>query len=468
MSFTEPSDALASLPPADHVIAEVKALVGDPLAKGLFVEVLRAVNLVAPDGKIWTGPKVNESVDRLVRNGVLGSDGAIAAAWRLPLMLRVIARPDGVAAVLAVRAAAPRSWREHERYYNYRAVPPHKDLELARSIRLSVLANDAAEVERLIGIAEQALASDAIDEALVPLLLRGCPADVGFLDSLMPALRDRVASAHVELLIDQGRVDDGVDAMIDTLRTRDWDWTAAPLLDRAIMRLDLLGERPDAARIRIGRVRTSDPVAALACEAALEFLTGSAADSLPQFRQALKQHRKVAGRRKVALPREFALYHLLALFAAGDVNLHNEVAGLLDAIRMTKPTIGLAFGGLLELASGRDDLAKEWTARAGGLALADRRAEGPLETAAITLAIAVANAARLASREAEDRRSIDRWGEQAPLAGRIVAQAHVRVSPNPDMWRRSLEALGPGYARQFLDIVPVRPAWDRALDKLDL
>lgn len=466
MSFTEPSDVLASLPPADRVIAEVKALVGDPLAKGLFVDVVRAVNVVSPDGKVWTGPKVNESVDRLVRNGVLGSDGTIAAAWRMPLMLRVIARPDGVAAVLAVRVAAPKSWREHERFYHYRAVAPHQDVELARSIRLNVLANNAAEVERLIGIAEQAVASDGMDQPLVPLLLRGCPADVGFLDSLRPALRDRVASAHVELLIDHGRVDDGVDAMIDTLRTRDWDWTAAPLLDRAMMRLDLLGERPDAARIRIARVRTSDPVAALACEAALEFLTGSAADSLPLFREALKQHRKVVGRRKVALPREFALYHLLALFAAGDVNLHNEVSGLLDAIRMTRPTIGLAFGGLLELVSGRDDLAKVWAARAGGLALADRGAEDPLETVAITLAIAVANVARLALREAEDRRSIERWGEQAPLAARIVAQAHVRVSQSPDWWQRSLEALGPGYARQFLDIVPIRPAWDRALDKL--
>src|SRR5207244_619332 len=138
-----------------------------------------------------------------------------------------------------------------------------------------------------------------------------------------------------------------VEAMIETLRQRDWDWAAAPRLDRALMRLDLIAERPDAARVRIGRVRERDPVAALAAEASLEFLTGSAAASLPKFREALKQHRKAAGRRKVALPQEFGLYHLLALVAAGEANLHAEIAALLDTT--PRPSLAPAFFGLTEL-----------------------------------------------------------------------------------------------------------------------
>ena len=317
MLFPEPSDLLSTLPPADRVIAELKALLGPPVAKAAFPEIVRAVSTATPDGKVWSIAKVNESVERLKQKRVLGADGAIAPDWCDRLTLRVIGRPDGAALVKAVHAAAPKSWREQDAYMHWRAGPLNTDVDLARSVRLMALANDAAEVERLIGIAERAVAGEGGDLPIGSLLLGGCPVDLGFIDGLSPALRDRVVSAHVELLIRCGLLDGRVDAVIETVRKRDWDWAAAPRLDCALMRLDLQAERPDAARARIGRVRSSDPVAALACEAALEFLTGSA-DSLPRFREALKQHRKAVGRRKVALPQEFGVYHLLALLAAGD------------------------------------------------------------------------------------------------------------------------------------------------------
>ena len=187
----------------------------------------------------------------------------------------------------AVHAAAPKSWREQNAYMHWQAGPLHTDVDLARPVLLMALANDPAEVERLIRVAKRAVAEEGSDLPIGPLLLRGRPVGLGFIDGLSPALRDRVVSAHVELLIRCGLLDGRVDAVIETVRKREWDWAAAPRLDRALMRLDLLGERPDAARVRIGRVRSSDPVAALACEAALELLTGPA-DSLPRFREALK------------------------------------------------------------------------------------------------------------------------------------------------------------------------------------
>jgi hypothetical protein len=254
MLFPEPPDVLSSLPPADRVIAELKALIGQqPLAKGVFFEIVRGVNATAPDGKAWSTPKVNDSVERLVKMRVLGADGAIAPGWCEPLTLRVVGRPDGRALAAAVRAAAPKSWLEKGYYASWEAAAPADDVDLTRSVRLMVLANDSAEVERLIGIAEHAAAKDDGDLAIGPLLLRGCPADLGFIDSLSPALRDRVASAHVELLIAEGLIDGRVEAMIETLRTREWDWATAPRLDRALMRLDLMAERPEAARVRLSR-----------------------------------------------------------------------------------------------------------------------------------------------------------------------------------------------------------------------
>jgi superfamily II DNA or RNA helicase len=467
MLFPEPPDILSSLSPADRAIAELKALVGQqPLAKGVFFEIVRGVNAIAPDGKAWSMPKVNDSVERLVKMRVLGFDRAIAPAWCDPLTLRVIGRPGGAQLAAAVRAAAPKSWLEKGFYASWGAAAPADDVDLARSVRLMALANDAAEVKRLIDIAERAAAKNDVELAIGPLLLRSCPADLGFIDSLSPALRDRVASAHVELLIGYGLLDGRVDALIETLRQRDWDWAAAPRLDLAMMRLDLLAERPEAARARIGRVRVSDPVAALACEAALDFLTGSAADSLPRFREALKQHRKALGQRKGALPHEFGIYHLLALIATGDVNLHGEISTLLDTIADRRPAIASAFFGLIELVSGRDDLAKRRVDRLVGPSPSSRAPEAPLETAVVALALAVVDGAKVASREVEDRRAVECWGGQARMAARIVSLVHARVSSNPQPWRATLETYGPGYDRQFLDIVPSRPKWDRALDKL--
>jgi superfamily II DNA or RNA helicase len=467
MLFPEPPDVLSSLPPADRVIAELKALVGQqPLAKGVFFEIVRGVKATAPDGKAWSTPKVNDSVERLVKKRVLGADGAIAPGWCEPLTLRVVGRPDGRALAAAVRAAAPKSWREKQSYQSWHTADPSGDVDLARAVRLMALANDAAEVERLIGIAERAPMKDDDDVAVGSLLLRGCPADIGFIDALKPALRDRVVSAHVELLIAEGLIDGHVEAMIEALRTRDWDWAAAPRLDRALMRLDLMAERPEAARVRVGRVRARDPVAALAAEAALEFLTGSTIASLPTFREALKQYRKAAGRRKVALPQEFGLYHLLALFATGDANLHAEIAALLDIVAIPGSVIGSAFLGLFELVSGRDNVAKQWVNRLAGPSRSSDEPEAPMETAVATLALTVVDGAKLASREAKDRRAIERWGGQARLAARIVALAHAHVSSNPPPWRETLASYGPGYDRQFLDIVPIRPTWERALDKL--
>ena len=467
MLFPEPSDVVSNLSPSDRVIAELKALVGSgPLNKGEFFEIVRGVNAVAPDGKMWSTPKVNDSVERLVQKRVLGADRAIAPAWSEPLTLRVVGRPGGAALAAAVCAAAPKSWREKYGFQSWRTETLVDDVNLARSVRLMALANNAAEVERLIGIAEHGAARDVGDLAIGPLLLRDCPADLGFIDSLAPALRDRVASAHVELLIGYGLLDGRVETMIETLRQRDWDWAAAPRLDRAMMRLDLIAERPEAARARIGRVRVSDPVAALACEAALEFLTGSAADSLPRFREAQKQHRKALGLRKVVLPQEFAVYHVLALIAAGDVNLHGEISTLLNIVEFLKPAIAWAFWGLLELVSGRDAAAKGWVDRLAGRYQPSRALEAPLETAVATLALAVVDGAKVTSREAEDRRAIERWGGQARLAGRIVSLVHARVSSKAQPWQDRLDAYGPGYDRQFLEIVPIRPAWDRALDKL--
>ena len=84
MLFSQNDQALADLSPTDLVIAELKALVGDSLTKGAFVDFVRTVAMSAPDGRAWTAPKVKESLDRLIRKRVLDSQATITPACQNP------------------------------------------------------------------------------------------------------------------------------------------------------------------------------------------------------------------------------------------------------------------------------------------------------------------------------------------------------------------------------------------------
>lgn len=451
--------------PTDLAIAELKALVGEPMTRSNFFSVVRAVRSTAPDGKAWSLSKVDDSIRMLGRRRVLVDDGTIASGWRDPLTLRVLRRSGAPAVVAAVRGAMPKGWYDQAGYARW-VTSPYSDTEMARSVRLAALANDSGTVDRLMAVAGPSDQRHGGGFGTAPLLLSHCPRDIGFIDGLSPALADRVAAAHVEMAIDHGAFAGPADALIDTLLGRDREWATAPLLDRALMRLDILGERPEAARVRIGRVRAFDPVAALAAEATLEFLTGSAVDSLRQFRAALGQHRKAIGRNKAALPREFAVFHVLALIAASDPTLRNQIATLRDIIGQTRSKVATAVSGLMELDSAREDLAKKWADHLVGLSGQSRAQEAPLDTAVAAMALAVIDAPKAGAREDQDWRAIQRWGTYARLAARITAQSHAAVLANPGIWRGVLDTLGSGYAREFMKIVPIRPAWDRALDKV--
>jgi superfamily II DNA or RNA helicase len=474
-----PSDALDRLSLAEVGVAELKALVGEGMSKGEFFEVVRASGVPAPDLKAWSTQKLNDVIQRLTARRILANGGEISADWRGPLTLQVALRPDSGDLARRVRAAAPKSWREEPRLYYYRARWPYFDDDLARAARLMVLAGDEARVETLIGLAETEAIEDGYAQSMAATLLRHTPLDPVFLSALTPALRDRVTSAAVEGFLTKGWLDDEVEAVIEAAGAPDIDWAAAPRLDQSMMRLDLLTERPEAARARIVRLRALPPgsgsqvfrpgIAALAGEAALTFLLGSAREALPLFREALKQHRKVVGKRKVVLPAEFAIFHILALLAAGEASLHAEIGRLVEGLTGIAPHLQSALAWLLALAEGRDQDAKAGAERLTTVENALHASRDPFGVAVTTLALAVVDGANAGRRAAFDAKSAETWGERAALASRILAEAHARFPDEsherPD-WAAKLKGLGEGYPRRFLDIVPIRPPWERTLDKL--
>ena len=75
------------------------------------------------------------------------------APWRERLAVRVARRPDGAAMARAVRAAAPKSWREggHYQYYSGRQQWPYLDPDLDRAAHLMALAG-ARDEEVLLAL----------------------------------------------------------------------------------------------------------------------------------------------------------------------------------------------------------------------------------------------------------------------------------------------------------------------------
>lgn len=461
-------DALKNLSERDRAFAELRAVAGGRLSRQALIGMAR-VAFPGLGAGAWAPAGVADGVQGLVARGILRQAGEVAQEWREPLTLSLLARRDSREILRTIRAAAPRSPREDGRYYW--AGDLASDEDLARAVRLAALANDETEVERLIARAmstEANLSEPAVSE----LLLRGCPAQPVFLWGLSPGLRDRVAAAHVERLLDGAEGDwaDGLQALIQGPGEDGWDWALAPRLDRAMLRLDILAERPVQAQQRLPRLRALDPVVAMSAEAALLFLGGDTAGSLAGFREALKLHRRRMGRRKVRLPRELGLYHLMALFAASDPALHPEISAQLEVLADAQPGLAEILRAWMEVLAGRDDLARRrlQTQLASRMPLwdFDRAREAPLSRALVTLGIGVVDLAFAAERQAGDRDAFERWRRHAPLAARIIARTQARAASDPERWRGGLEALGEGYPRDFLQILPIRPAWERALDKL--
>ncbi|MGB8841598.1 MAG: SNF2-related protein, partial [Aliidongia sp.] len=457
-----PADILAALPPLDRRVAELKALLTQPQPRGAFLELAASLPFPSPDGRPWNVTRLQDSLNRLRDQKILDRQMAIEAAWIGPLTLDLVARPDGLALIHALRQRLPKSHRETKIYHWDAPRQLLDDVNFSQSIRLAVLLNDEAEVERLAVIVEWDDAEQGSDRHAMPVLLAACPADPSFLATLRPKLRDRVAAARIDLLVDFGNLTPSVAALIAAARQEQWG-EALPRFDRAMLRLDIMAERFDAAQSRIKRVRSSDPVAAATAEASLAFLAGRNAEALEQFRAALKQHRKLVGKRKVALPHEGGLFHVLALFASAEAALQPEIETMLTAIEAGNgPAIPAlpVLAALLDFVAGRDGKAK---AERHGSATA----LNPLAGAAITLAFGLIDGGLAERHGADNTAAVQRWGSELLLPMRILAEVHARFSDDTIAWTNRLIRLGPGLGRRFLDIVPIRDPWERSLDRLE-
>ena len=456
------TEILARLQPFERRVAELKALVIGPQNKTAFFELIRRLKLPSPDGRVWNAAALQETLERLRRQRVLDVDFSVSREWRDMIVLALRAQPEGLAQIRAALDALPKSAREKRRSAWDYLPPLRSDVDFGRSLYLSVLLDDAAAVQALLAaVAQDQRNAEADDQAALAAIFAHCPADPGFLAGLQPALRDRVAAAHVTALLDHGALDETVSALIAAAHERGWG-PGLPHLDRALLRLDILAERFDAAALRIERLRPEDPLAATMAEASAAFLAGRDQAAVELFRSALKLHRKQIHKRKTSLPDEAGLFHILALFAGGGATALDEIEALLDALEgreeATRAAVP-ALASLADLVAGRDAKAKAHFA-------VGQKAANPLAAAIIAMALGVVDGTLAAKRESHSAAAIQRWGAELTVPARVLAEVHARFSADAIGWTNQLIRLRAGTVRKFLDIVPIRAPWERSLDRL--
>jgi superfamily II DNA or RNA helicase len=462
----EDQGALPKLTPLERSIADIKALLVEAEPRGAFLDYVRGVRIQPLDGRAWNLGKLEDVLGDLRRKKILTEDLAIEPRWIEPLTLDILARPDGATLIRSLKALLPRSAREGGRPPWGLTAPlpvPVHDIRLARAIRLALLLNDEAEVTRLAAVATAGDAESGFDLDSTAIILAASPCDPGFVERLTPALRVRLAHSRIVSLIDFGVLSDNGRRLIERARSGQLGGTS-PELTRALLRLDVMAERPQAAGARIEQLRPDDPIAALAAEGSLAFLAGRNDEALVLFREALKRRRKALGKRKLALPDEAGLFHLLALFATGEASLQDEIEALLPAAAARSSGLDeealAALGVLLDLAAGRD-------VREAVPALAAMVSRHPLGTAIVTLVVAVIDGPATRQREAVAISGIEHWGAELVVPARIMLECHARFADRPAAWTGRMARLGPGLGRSFLEIVPVRAPWERSFARLE-
>lgn len=443
----------------------LKALIEPMVGKGAFFDVVRLSGLSRPGGKAYTHALLNEQLQSLQKKRLL--DEALAC---VPEMLHAVAvdaagAKGGEDLFKAAKTTLPRSPRENPSTpsYSYQYKPPlQNDIDLFRRLRLAVYANDEAEFIRLRGIIEAATPGDSQNTLLTEFLAR-IPADGPWLESRHPAISEAVSESYISSLIEQGVVSDNTGAVVEHM-ARMAPELASPRLNKRLLRLDILSANFAQAQRRLAYLPAKEVHLVTGHMASIAFLTGDNGAAVTGFRDALKQFRKFAGKRKITLEAETGVFHMLALLRANDPALHTELVNLLDIARADFSRLivaHLAAGALLDLACGREGSARETLdtlSRSGGWP--------PLGIAMLALAELFLDIGIARKHARENEAECKRLAAHMPLAARIHAEILSRTARDGAHWRERAAELGGETIIAFTEILSFKPPWERAFDSL--
>ncbi len=214
--------------------------------------------------------------------------------------------------------------------------------------------------------------------------------------------------------------------------------------------IDAMASADDARR---GIAAAGDPtgVTRQALEGTAEFLGGRNEAALHHYRDALKLHRKQAGKRKVFLNGVHGLFFLMALLRANDAPLQAEAqAGIDAALSAPSAYAGgfLAMQALLWLAQGLEPKARAL--------LGKLRAALPAEllsAACVALAEHAVDPDLTHRHDADLDARFERLKDTLPLVTRIYAEILASVSASPGLYKVYLAEADPGVEAAFTPLI---------------
>jgi hypothetical protein len=459
-----------TLPPQQKTAIRIVALIGDAIQRSAFVQVLAATRMRTGNGKAWSGRSAQELLDALRGRGLLEPDFTCIAAIRHRVAVDAAEGDQSADLLHGLARSLPRSDREQPKSpFVYYRTKLSEDGDLFRRVRLAIYANDQAEFVRLSKLfaRNEHYGSDAEEHGAVILtnLLAKVPGDLPWLERRAPAIRDAIIASMATALVETGAARSDSAAVVDKLAP---DAAASPAINKALLWCDILAGRLDTARGRVAALGATEAVTAAAAGAAIDFLIGQNARAVAGFRSALKQLRKLPGKRRSILPGEAGIFHVLALLRERDAKLHNEIRGLLTAAWSTLRLPRLAYRALesmLELVCGNDEKAKQSIAQTGHLL--NSEAHNPLASAVASLATLHVDSEAACKRAAKDEAAFDAIAAYLPVVGRIHAEVLAETVPDADKGRwRVVAAMRPDGVIAFTDIIGFKPKWERAFDRL--
>jgi superfamily II DNA or RNA helicase len=447
----------AALGPAERLIMELKALLGAPTSKTIFLDALRACGTPCPGGKSWSATSLNPILDELARQGLLDQALACAPALTHRLARHAAESPAGARLLEGLDRALPRSMREQKHFYFSSSLA--SDTDLFRRFRLSIYANVAGEFARLVKIVR---AEDGEDGgAILARFLGDLPADAAWLEGRKPPIQAALAASSLVGLLDRGLVRDDLSAAIAILTCE-----AAPSWDvsRLLIRRALLAGAFDEAVARAEAQGPDESHILAAVRAAIAFLSGDNAIALAGFREALKLAKRRLAKRKIVLDGEFGLLHVLALLRAHDASLRAEIRALLDIGLAAGPpwtAAYVALEALLHLVSGQES-----SARIAAAKVAELAPDPPFATALVGLAEVTLDSEAARRHEAKNKAALQTVASLLPVVGLVHAQALSRAGLRNDRRRDSGLVVTDLKVIDFTEIVAVKPVWERAFETL--
>ncbi|WP_145734677.1 DEAD/DEAH box helicase [Nitrospirillum pindoramense] len=447
---------LDALPPLERAVLRLEALAGPSTGKKRLLECLNQARVVRP---ACTWEAFSTARHDLHRRGLLDETLACPPALAQAVAVAALEEVEGRALAAAIRARMP---AESQAYWDFRQV----ENDVSRALRLAILMNDEAEFARVAGLTRRPIEDlDPFNAAFTTV-----PVGAAWLATRTPAIQRVLMVLKANHWVATGEMSADYPHLVDQCRR---DPTLRAACFAQIADFTLLSGRLDAlAELVAGPL---EPAAGIPADAPAAFaaahalLSGDAPKAVTLFTEALTLRRRATRTRKGGLPGYMGLLHLCALLAAGGAQNHAAMATLLQGKGVPgggAPLGQLALEALYDLV--RNNAEAAVTGLKWALGAVERMAT-PSPVSLGMMAVAAAIIDPPAARAHGDIWALHfhRLVPTMPLAADLVAEALERVADDPAPYQAHLARPDRQARLRFLSLVPVKEAWERALENLE-